>query len=80
MPSHSTPAIPAALCSFDSLPDSANVDVKVVAAILGKSASSVWRDARTGKLPRPIKTGPACTRWNVGAIRRHVATLAGASA
>lgn len=67
--------IPAALANFDSLPDSALVDVKTVSAILGRSPSSIWRDARTGKLPAPIKTGPACTRWNVAALRRHLAAL-----
>lgn len=68
-------AIPAALANFDSLPDSALVDVKTVSAVLGRSPSSIWRDARLGKLPAPLKTGPACTRWNVGAIRRHLAAL-----
>lgn len=79
MQTHSS-TIPAALAHFDSLPDSAMVDVKTVAAILGKSESSIWRDARAGRLPRPVKTGPACTRWNVGAIRRHLAALAGDAA
>ena len=68
-------AIPAALANFDALPDSALVDVKTVSAILGRSRSSVWRDAKTGTLPAPIKTGPMTTRWNVGAIRRHLAAL-----
>ncbi|MCK0508483.1 helix-turn-helix transcriptional regulator [Aromatoleum anaerobium] len=77
MQPHSS-TIPTALSNFDSLPDAAMVDVKTVAAILGKSESSIWRDARTGKL-QPIKTGPACTRWNVGAIRRHLAALSGGS-
>lgn len=72
--------IPAAAANFDRLPDSAMVDVKTVAAILGKSESSIWRDARSGNLPRPFKTGPACTRWNVGAIRRHLAALKGDAA
>jgi len=69
-------AIPAALAKLDSLPDSAlSLTVKDVALILGRSESSVWRDARLGKLPRGVKTGPATTRWNVGAIRRHLAAL-----
>lgn len=67
--------IPTALANFDDMPDSALVNVKTVAAVLGRSPSSIWRDARTGKLAAPIKTGPACTRWNVGAIRRHLAAL-----
>ncbi|MDD2872758.1 MAG: transcriptional regulator [Azoarcus sp.] len=72
MQPHSTPAT---LANFDSLPDSALVDVKTVAGILGRSPSSIWRDARMGRLPRAVKPGPACTRWNVGAIRRHLAAL-----
>lgn len=68
--------VPAALAKLDSLPDSAcSLGVSDVALILGKSTSSVWRDARSGKLPAPIKTGPMTTRWNVGAIRRHLAAL-----
>lgn len=68
-------SIPSTLAHFDALPDSAMVDVQTVAGVLGRSASSIWRDSRTGRLPRPVKTGPACTRWNVGAIRRHLAAL-----
>ncbi|WP_082794261.1 helix-turn-helix transcriptional regulator [Thauera humireducens] len=72
---HHAPAH-AALAQLDSLPDSAcSLNVNDVALILGKSPSSVWRDARSGKLPAPIKTGPMTTRWNVGAIRRHLASL-----
>lgn len=71
--------IPDALANFSSLPDCALVDVKVTAAVLGRSPSSVWRDARLGKLPAPIKAGPACTRWKVGAIRAHLASLEGAA-
>lgn len=72
--------IPAGLANADLLPDAAMVDVKVVAGLLGKSESSVWRDTRNGKLPRAVKTGPATTRWNLGAIRRHLAALSGESA
>lgn len=73
-------ATPAALTAFDALPDSAMVDVKTVAGVLGRSPSSIWRDARCGRLPRPFRIGPACTRWNVGAIRRHLANLQGGAA
>lgn len=72
-----TSTIPAPLAAFDALPDSAMVDVKTVAGILGRSPSSIWRDTRTGRLPRPFKTGPACTRWRVGDLRRHLASLQG---
>lgn len=60
---------------FEQLPGSAMVDVKTVAAILGRSPSSIWRDARTGKLPAPIKTGAMTTRWKVEAIRKHLEEL-----
>lgn len=64
-----------ALRFFDQLPESALIDVKTVAAVLGRSKSSVWRDCRLQRLPRPVRSGPACTRWSVGAIRRHLAGL-----
>lgn len=67
-----------ALAKLDNLPDSAlSLTVKDVALILGRSETSIWRDARLNRIPRPVKTGPACTRWNVGAIRRHLASLQG---
>lgn len=74
-----TTAIPAALTAFDVLPDSAMVDVKTVAGVLGRSTTAIWRDSRTGRMPRPLKIGPACTRWQVGAIRRHLASLEASS-
>lgn len=71
-----SPTVTAALAKLGSLPDAAlSLTVKDVALILGRSESSVWRDARLNRIPRPIKTGPACTRWNVGAIRRHLNSL-----
>ncbi|MFA7606110.1 MAG: transcriptional regulator [Rhodocyclaceae bacterium] len=71
-----SPTVTAALAKLESLPDAAlSLTVKDVALILGRSESSVWRDVRLARLPKPIKTGPACTRWNVGAIRRHLAAL-----
>ncbi len=70
-----TQSTPKPLANFDTLPDSAMVDVKTVAGILGRSTGSIWRDARQGTIPKPVKTGPYSTRWNVGAIRRHLANL-----
>lgn len=67
----------AALVGFDSLPDSAHVDVRVVAPLLGGSIPSVWRWSRLNKIPRPVTIGQGCTRWNVGALREY---LAGVSA
>jgi predicted DNA-binding transcriptional regulator AlpA len=60
-----------ALSSFDSLPDSAHVRVPVVAALHGVSVVTVWRWARSGKLPKPIKRG-GVTAWQVGQLRRSM--------
>ncbi|MCY1530326.1 hypothetical protein D9M68_655080 [compost metagenome] len=61
---------------FDKLPDAAYVDVRAVANIHNISVSTAWRWSTEGLLPRPEKLGPATTRWNVGALRRHRAGLA----
>lgn len=63
-------AIPAAAVHFDTLPDTARVALPVVSLITGRSPASVWRDVNAGRLPSPVKTGPRCTRWVVGDLRR----------
>ena len=73
-PHTSIPQTAAAL--LDSLPATAvSLSARDVALILGRSVSSVWRDAAQGRIPAPVKTGPNCTRWQVGAIRQHLAKL-----
>jgi len=72
IPSSLHPALPRALQQFDQLPDAAHVDVRTVAGLFGISVPTVWRHARSGKLPAPRKIG-AATRWNVAELR---ATLA----
>jgi predicted DNA-binding transcriptional regulator AlpA len=62
-------AIPEALKNFDSLPDSANVRVSVVAALVGYSQATVWRKARAGKVPAPRRISDRVTVWNVGELR-----------
>lgn len=69
----SSGGIPAALAQFDSLPDSANVRLPVVAALNGISAPTVWRWVKTGRLPAPKKLGPNTTAWRVGDLRQHLA-------
>ena len=64
-----TPAQARAFEGFDTLPDAAHVDVHVVAAVRGISVPSVWRWARKGLLPQPVRPTPGTTRWNVGALR-----------
>jgi predicted DNA-binding transcriptional regulator AlpA len=60
-----------ALVSFDSLPDSAHVRVPTVAALHGVSVVTIWRWAKSGKLPAPIKRG-GVTAWQVGQLRRSM--------
>jgi predicted DNA-binding transcriptional regulator AlpA len=68
---------PARARNFDSLPDSAYVDVRAVADMHDISVPTTWRWSSSGLLPRPEKLGPGTTRWNVGALRRHRAKVAG---
>lgn len=63
--------IPPALAAFDSLPDSALIDVKVVSGIFGCSENTAWR--RYGVLS--IKVSPQQTRWRVVDVRNALAAL-----
>lgn len=54
---------------FDSLPDSAYVDIRVICALRGRSLASTWRDVANGFLPPPIRIGARSTRWRVGDVR-----------
>jgi predicted DNA-binding transcriptional regulator AlpA len=64
---------PEALRNFDTLPDSANVRVNIVAALYGCSVSTVWRMARQGKIPAPKKKSDRVTTFNVGELRKALA-------
>lgn len=65
---------PAALQQFDSLPDSAHVQARIVAAVVGVSESTVWRMVKRGQLPAPKKVSDRATRWNVGELRHALAS------
>lgn len=58
--------------NFDSLPNSAYVSPRTVAAVIGMSESTVWRMAKAGKLT-PKKMGERATRFNVGQVRSLIA-------
>lgn len=64
-----------ALRDFDSLPDSAHVRLPVVAALHGISTVTVWRWAKDGRLPAPIRRG-GVTAWKVGDLRKALAQAA----
>lgn len=50
-----------------------------VAARLGISRPTLWRWVKDGRLPRPVKLGPAVTRWRLSDIEKFEASLGGAS-
>lgn len=62
--------------NFDDLPDAAHVSAAVLAELFGCDTSTVWRRARSGHLPRPIRFSSRSTRWNVGQVRQAVARAA----
>lgn len=63
------------LIGFDSLPDCALVSDRTIAALAEVSKVTVWRWAREGRIPKPKKIGPNCTRWEVGPLRAAMAMM-----
>ena len=62
------------LANFESLPDSAFIDVFLVALLFDCSTNTVWRRSKVGILPAPIRVSPQQTRWRVGEIRQALAS------
>ncbi len=60
---------PYELAVFDTLPDSAHIDVHTVAALFGCQTSTVWARLRRQQIPEPRRFG-GHTRWRVGDIRK----------
>lgn len=71
VPLQASPTKPG-LADFQHLPDDAFVDIKVVRGLLSCGTSTVWAWVRSARIPEPRKFGRS-TRWNVGALRRHLA-------
>ena len=67
-------AIPDALKNFDSQPDSAYVRQPVVEGLFACSSATVWRMVKRGRLPAPKKLSERVTAWNVGELRRALAS------
>ena len=59
------------LRELDRLPDSAKVDVQVVALHENVSPSTIWRMVADGRFPQPLRNGPRNSRWEVGQLRRR---------
>ncbi|WP_202962190.1 helix-turn-helix domain-containing protein [Salinisphaera shabanensis] len=38
------------------------------------SRNTIWRWAREGRLPQPVRLGPGCTRWRLSDVEAFVAS------
>lgn len=65
-------SLPAAAEFFDRLPDSAEVDVRTISIVKGRSVATIWRHVARGLFPPPIPRQPGtnATRWRVGDVRK----------
>ena len=61
--------------NYATLPDDALVRPKqlVASGLVPFSIVSVWRKAKAGTFPTPIKVAPAITAWRLGDIREWLA-------
>lgn len=66
---HTKSQLTEALIQFDQLPNSANVRLPVVMALYGISPATVWRNVKSGNIPKPNKLTTRTTVWNVGDLR-----------
>jgi predicted DNA-binding transcriptional regulator AlpA len=60
------------IIDFDTLPDSALLDVKEIRYLAGRSPASIWRDVKRGRLPHPISIGPNASRWRAADVRAYL--------
>lgn len=65
-----------ALEGFDDLPDTALVRLPVVMGLTGAAKPTVWRMAKDGRLPQPMRLG-RITAWRVGDLRKALAAVSG---
>ncbi len=69
MPNQANPLL-LGVAEFDRLPESALVDIRVVAQLFNVSVPTGWRWSREGRLPKPLKLTTGSTRWRVGDLRK----------
>ena len=51
------------------------VDARGVARLYGISERTVWRLAKEGQLPAPVRLGRRATRWRVDDLLDHISVL-----
>lgn len=65
------------LQNFDQLPDSAQVRLPIVKALLSVSGATVWRLVKAGKL-KTYKLTERTTTFNAGEIKQFLTSKVGA--
>ena len=74
--SDSTPTSPSPSESFRS---SRLLRLPVVAARVGLSATTIWRQRRRGQFPDPVRISPGCVTWREAEVESWVASRLEAS-
>jgi len=69
-----SPALAANVQNFDELPDTAFVRLPTVCGMFGIAPATAWRWSKSGRLPTPRKLGERVSGWNVGELRRALAS------
>lgn len=64
------------LAAVSLLPDDALIDVCLCALLMGCSENTIWRRTKSGDFPLSIRVSSQQTRWRLGAVRAHLASLA----
>ena len=55
--------IPLRIQNFGDLPNEALISAKEICLLSGRSRSSLWRDVKKSRLPKPISIGSNSVRW-----------------
>ena len=64
--------IPHRIQNFADLPNEALISAKEICLLSGRSRSSLWRDVKKSRLPKPISIGSNSVRWSAGAVREYL--------
>ena len=64
--------IPLRIQNFGDLPNEALISAKEICLLSGRSRSSLWRDVKKSRLPKPISIGSNSVRWPAGTVREYL--------
>jgi predicted DNA-binding transcriptional regulator AlpA len=63
--------------NFDTLPATGYMRQPQVLEVVPFSAATMWRKAKQGTFPKPVKLSERVTAWRVGDVRQFLASQAG---